>query len=266
MLTAIVAVQTVASRTHLNESFAMKATVLSSLAVVGLVTSVGCVIKTEGSQPPQPAPTTTAPAPPPAAPTTTPAPAPAVPECTDGSSCYSLAEKYRKGDGVEKNDATAAALYAKAIPHLEKECDAMTSAFSCMHAGELHRKGLGTKKNPFRALRYYAKTCEEMSMAFTCPTLAEMLIAGEGTAKDTERAYKAHLGACAPGIYDECHKAGDLWRDGKGGVPKDPAKAQKLYQQGCTLHMSAKAQCAKEPKDCEMVGKPISCERLGKKI
>jgi hypothetical protein len=78
----------------------------------------------------------------------------------DGQSCNQLAVFHHSGlGGLAKDEAKMKETYAKAVPLLEKECEA-GGQVSCWHAGGAYKSGLGVKADAARAKELWQKACD----------------------------------------------------------------------------------------------------------
>lgn len=121
-------------------------------------------------------------------------------ECDAGSAdrCRRLAATYALGDGVEQNEARAAALY-------ERAC-AMGDPSACVFAGQMHEYAHGIPKDDAKATAAYARACD-LGWAAGCYNLAIMLESGRGIAQDRDKAASLYDAACSAGAKPACDKA-----------------------------------------------------------
>jgi len=137
-------------------------------------------------------------------------------ECDGGSAdrCRRLAATYAFGQGVDKDEAKATALY-------EKACD-MKDAAACVFAGQMHEYAHGVPKDDATAARFYERACD-MQWAGGCYNLAIMYERGTGVPQDRARAADLYQIACTAGAKSSCEKAREM--HGPAPVPFFDARA-----------------------------------------
>jgi TPR repeat protein len=128
-------------------------------------------------------------------------------ECSAGSAdrCRRLAATYSLGQGVEKDEARATALY-------ERSC-AMGDPAACVFAGQMHEYAHGVPKDDAKAAGFYKRACEA-PWAPGCYNLAIMYENGRGVARDRPKAAELYGMACGAGAKRACDKAKEM-----GGAP-----------------------------------------------
>jgi TPR repeat protein len=121
-------------------------------------------------------------------------------ECDAGSAdrCRRLAATYALGQGAEKDEARATALY-------ERAC-AMKDAAACMFAGQMHEYEHGVPRDFAAATRFYERACD-MQWAPGCYNLAIMVELGRGVPRDRVKAADLYQVACTAGAKGACEKA-----------------------------------------------------------
>jgi hypothetical protein len=124
-------------------------------------------------------------------------------ECEAGSAdrCRRLAATYAFGQGVDKDDARATALY-------EHACD-MKDGPACMFAGQMHEFSHGVPQDYAAAARFYERACD-IEYAAGCYNLAILVEKGRGVAPDRARAADLYQVACTAGAKQACDKAREL--------------------------------------------------------
>jgi TPR repeat protein len=124
-------------------------------------------------------------------------------ECDAGSAdrCRRLAVTYAFGQGVDKDEARATALY-------EHACD-MKDAPACMFAGQMREFAHGVPQDFAAAARLYERACD-MQYAAGCYNLAILVERGRGVAQDRARAADLYQTACTAGAKQACDKAREL--------------------------------------------------------
>ncbi|HEX8794430.1 MAG TPA: tetratricopeptide repeat protein [Polyangiaceae bacterium] len=124
-------------------------------------------------------------------------------ECDAGSAdrCRRLAATYALGQGVDKDETRAAALY-------EHACD-MKDASACVFAGQMYEFAHGVAKDDARAARFYERACDQQ-WAPGCYNLAIMYERGTGVPQDRARAADLYQVACTAGAKQACDKAREL--------------------------------------------------------
>jgi len=133
-------------------------------------------------------------------------------ECSAGSSdrCRRLAATYALGQGVEKDEARATALY-------EHAC-AMSDPAACVFAGQMHEYAHGVPKDDAKAVGFYKRACE-VPWAPGCYNLAIMYENGRGVASDRSKAAALYGMACGAGAKRACDKAKELQETPGGLAP-----------------------------------------------
>jgi hypothetical protein len=82
-----------------------------------------------------------------------------------------------------------------------------------------------------KALEYHSRACE-LGRAQSCVWIAKLrLRGGPSGAKDLEKAAEAYAAACDLGFDHACHKAGDMFREGRG-VVHDLERARRVLRAG----------------------------------
>jgi TPR repeat protein len=124
-------------------------------------------------------------------------------ECDAGSAdrCRRLAATYALGQGADKDEARATALYARA-------CD-MRDAPACVFAGQMFEFAHGVPKDDTRAARFYERACD-LQWAAGCYNLAIMVERGAGVPADRARAGDLYQVACTAGAKQACDKAREM--------------------------------------------------------
>jgi TPR repeat protein len=124
-------------------------------------------------------------------------------ECDAGSAdrCRRLAATYALGDGVDKDETRATALY-------EHACD-MKDPSACVFAGQMHEFAHGVPKDDARAARFYERACDGQ-YAPGCFNLAIMYERGTGVPQDRAKAADLYQVACTAGAKQACDKAREL--------------------------------------------------------
>jgi TPR repeat protein len=124
-------------------------------------------------------------------------------ECDAGSAdrCRRLAATYALGEGVDKDETRATALY-------EHACD-LKDPPACVFAGQMHEYAHGVPKDDAKAARLYETACTA-GWAAGCYNLAIMFENGRGVARDPGKAAALYQGACAAGAKTACDRARDL--------------------------------------------------------
>lgn len=123
-------------------------------------------------------------------------------ECNAGSAdrCRRLAATYAFGRGVEKDEALATAIYARA-------CD-MKDAPACVFAGQMNEYAHGVPKDDRAAARFYERACD-LAWAAGCYNFAIMVENGRGVPRDQAKAGELYALACSAGAKAACSKARD---------------------------------------------------------
>jgi len=121
-------------------------------------------------------------------------------ECEAGSAdrCRRLAATFAMGHGEGRDEARAAALYARAC--------AMNDAPACVFEGQMHEYAHGVPKDDALAAKLYAKACD-LDWLAGCYNLAIMLENGRGVEADVQRAASLYERVCEAGAGAGCAKA-----------------------------------------------------------
>ena len=124
-------------------------------------------------------------------------------ECDAGAAdrCRRLAATYAFGQGVDKDEARATALY-------EHACD-MKDAPACLFSGQMHEFAHGVPKDDAAAARFYGRACD-LEYAAGCYNLAILFERGQGVPKDRARAADLYQVACTAGAKQACDRARDM--------------------------------------------------------
>jgi TPR repeat protein len=127
------------------------------------------------------------------------------------------------------DEAGAAALYKSA-------CDAKVPG-GCGHLALLHRFGEGVASDPGLAESMARKECDGGD-AFGCYALGivfETVPGTDGKARPAADVIALYDKGCTGGSVDACNALGMVYHSGRGGAPKDPAKAAAALTRGCEL-------------------------------
>ncbi len=124
-------------------------------------------------------------------------------ECDSGSAdrCRRLAASYSLGEGVDRDETRATALY-------ERACE-MKDPSACVFAGQDHEFARGVPKEDTTAARYYRRACD-MQWAPGCYNLAIMYERGAGVPANREKAGDLCQIACTAGAKQACDKAREM--------------------------------------------------------
>jgi TPR repeat protein len=124
-------------------------------------------------------------------------------ECDAGSAdrCRRLGATYAFGQGVDKDEARATALY-------EHACE-MRDAPSCMFAGQMHEFAHGVPQDFAAAARLYDRACQ-MEYAAGCYNLGILVERGRGVPQDRAKAGDLYQIACTAGAKQACEKAREM--------------------------------------------------------
>jgi hypothetical protein len=124
-------------------------------------------------------------------------------ECDAGSAdrCRRLAATYALGQGVDRDEARAAALYVKA-------CE-MKDPAACVFAGQMNEYARGVPKDETAAARFYERACDQ-GWAGGCYNYAIMLEHGRGVPVDLDKAGALYQMACTAGAKSACVQASEI--------------------------------------------------------
>jgi TPR repeat protein len=122
-----------------------------------------------------------------------------------GESCASLAEIYATGKVAAKDPAKAEQLYKRALHLNTAACDTKedVNEVACVTLARAFEGGLGTPKDPARALAY------------------------------DKKAHPLLQKACDEGRLGDCELLASAYENGRGGLPKDAARAAALFKKAC---------------------------------
>lgn len=144
--------------------------------------------------------------------------------------CERLADLYRKGTGVAKDEGRASELDKQRIATLEKKCAAGENS-QCESLAESYDRGTGVPPDNKRANAMWQKLCDQQG-GRSCDILGDRHRDGETVGRNLGRAIKLYQRACDTAWTLSCTSLGDLYAEGKG-AKKDPRRAAALYQRGC---------------------------------
>ena len=133
---------------------------------------------------------------------------------------YKWAERYRKGEGVEKDPAKAVELY-----RIVAETGNVWAKYQL---AESYRKGEGIEKDPARAVELY-RIAAETGNVWAKYQLAESYRKGEGVEKDPAKAVELYRLAAAAGNAWAQYGLAESYRKGEG-VEKDMEQAGEWYR------------------------------------
>jgi TPR repeat protein len=137
--------------------------------------------------------------------------------------CNNLGTMYEAGDGIEKSLARARELY-------EKACS-LGSPFGCANAGVMYEAGSGGPIDLVRAAQLQTKACD-MKNSGGCNNLGLLYERGAGVTQDYAKAAEYYIQACQMEDPYACSNMGLLYRDGKG-VERDYVKAHQYFESAC---------------------------------
>ena len=138
---------------------------------------------------------------------------------------YGLANRYKNGDGVEKNLQTAFELYvaSAALGY----CDASNQVAIA------YQNGNGIDKNPTRAFYYYKKAYEQGSHE-AINNYGWCLANNFGTENDYDLAYKIFMEGAELGLATPTLNVAWCYQNGRG-VEKDMSLARRYYEKAIEL-------------------------------
>ena len=144
--------------------------------------------------------------------------------CTsgDGFSCFELAQKYAKGDGLPKDEQRAANYYYRG-------CFSDTN--SCVALGLMHLEGRGVAQSDGDAVTWFRSACSRGNPN-GCSNLAVMYQKGAGVAPDPVLAATLLMKSCDGNDAFGCFHLGMAYSDGRG-VEKDESHAAELFHKAC---------------------------------
>ncbi len=150
----------------------------------------------------------------------TPAPVPAE-DPGNASALTNLAINYETGDGVPKDEAEAARLYARAGD--------LGNAQALLNLGAMHAEGRGVARNATEAMRLFQKSAA-LGNADAMKNIGVLHNQGDGVPKNSEEAARWYRKAADLGNDIAMTYLAIAYANGTG-VPKDEAQAARLYRQ-----------------------------------
>src|SRR4030067_374764 len=118
---------------------------------------------------------------------------------------YGLAERYRKGDGVQKNAEEADKWYRKAAG--KGSADAQSTL------GKMYRTGEGVPQDNAEAAKWYRKAADQ-GVADVQAELGLMYANGQGVTRDYVESVKWYRKAAEQGNANAQHGLGVMYHDG----------------------------------------------------
>ena len=150
---------------------------------------------------------------------------------------YRLAQIYSNGQGVEKDDELADALYQKALNEFIEQDKQQPDADTEFRVANMYLKGLGVEKNPDEGLKWLELCCEKKN-ARAQYQLAVLYQKGDGVPQDEIKAQSLYSEALAgfleqeketPTAYVQYQIAG-MYKHGNG-TEQDDKKAFQWYME-----------------------------------
>jgi TPR repeat protein len=136
---------------------------------------------------------------------------------------YDLAQRYFKGDGVDKDEKIGVQLLLLAAEQ--------NHARACEMLGCLYRDGRhGTRQNYKKAAEWYQRAAE-LGYSSSQHYLGAMYLHGRGVRKDGDKAVEWMCKAADQGNAAAMRDLGNIYRDGNG-VAKDEEKAAEWFRRG----------------------------------
>jgi uncharacterized protein len=117
-------------------------------------------------------------------------------------------------------------------PRLQQGCDA-GHAGSCAALGRKLRGGHGIAADPARANALFERACS-LSDVGACVALATPAYEGTLTHEELQRVLGLYQTLCIAGSAPACSLSGVFYFGGKAGIPADPARGRKFFDQGCS--------------------------------
>jgi TPR repeat protein len=124
-------------------------------------------------------------------------------ECDAGSPdrCRRLAATFALGQGVDKDEARATALY-------EQACE-MKDPSACVFSGQMNEFARGVAKDDAKAARFYERACD-LQWGPGCYNLGIMYERGTGEPHDRAKAGDLYQVACTAGVSQSCDKVKEM--------------------------------------------------------
>ena len=138
----------------------------------------------------------------------------------DSESCSILGSMYWRGDGVAKDWKRSFELHTDA-------CNAGV-ARSCRYAGNSQRTGRGAKRDLKRASVTLGKACDAGD-GLGCVELGRLELERDNGGVAVTQFRRA----CYGGEYDGCAELGVMYKKGAGALRKNPKLAAKFFAKGC---------------------------------
>ena len=144
---------------------------------------------------------------------------------------WELAECYREGIGVARNDAKAERLSREAVPGMEamlkKPGNMMSSGYAIL-LGRAYAQGIGVKQNYFRAFHWFREAAKEGDLQGKY-RMAHGLMSGGGTEKDVAEGRKWLQRAAEGGFAKAQFEMGEMFYFGSEETGCDFEEARKWY-------------------------------------
>ena len=144
---------------------------------------------------------------------------------------FTLAEMYKIGDGIPVNKAEAAKWYLKAAEQ--------GNSTSQSNIAEMYYNGDGIPQNYAEAAKWYRKVADrnDFTSYFAQYNLAEMYVNGYGVEQNYTEAVNLYRKAAARNFDPANHKLGMMYYNGYG-VPQDYAEAMNYYKKAADNNYS----------------------------
>jgi TPR repeat protein len=171
--------------------------------------------------------------------------------CTKGcdgdypKACLYTGMVFRYGEGIFRNQLRAITLIAHSIGLYDRECHNGTVS-SCIELGKLYQRGHASPDDFKRAAFYYTRACLK-GHALSCDEAAQLFMREpeyRGKQKNPAKAVKLWEKGCTLGCVPCCAKAGRAYDQGQG-VPKKPKLAAEFFGRACE---------AGDPRSCNSLG------------
>jgi TPR repeat protein len=144
---------------------------------------------------------------------------------------YELAEKYRTGDGVERDIARAIYWYEKAsVSASWTPRGKIGNRRAMLKLAEIYKEGEGVPVNYERAVHWHTRYVEKTGSSWSMQAIATMYrTGGPGLPEDADLALSWYRRAADEGNHWAQYQVGEAYRKG-AGVDKDASEAARWYE------------------------------------
>lgn len=148
-------------------------------------------------------------------------------EAKKAKACFTLAERYTAGQGVDQNESTAVEYYQRAC--------ALKHLGACNTMGNIHHEGWGgAEQDDARSVEYYQKACDG-GHGDACHSLGYLTEEGRGVKSNPKKALSLYEKSCKRSSGPGCFAVGNAHQSGFAGLKVDLSAAVGRYQRACQL-------------------------------